>query len=384
MKLKILLTMGMMVLSACSMKQDPLAGASEVVRMGVPPDKNVPVLQKPLPKESLQIDAPSVVNGTIGTTLSLNISGRIMTPNVGFKIFIDNLADFPGATFDSATGEFNWIPGKAVLAGAPSGEFPLHVSMVTDSNQDHPIITIEKKIINLVIVNSYSKPIVNSVTGPNTVITGSRYSFQFQVEDRDALTAEDVTVNIRDCIHTYSTSSIAHMAYVRKIEADKNTPNKYIGEIVVDLTFADTLRSASYCFAVMAGSKYGVQSDLYKKDVYIDTKMTETKITTDRGPSLSVGEKMNFSFAIYDPKQQGKLSIKKVDDISQLLPGSSLSCVASTATNSQLDCQALIDATTALAQTYVINFLVENRGNQPAQTTTTAHTLRIQVKAATP
>jgi len=78
------------------------------------------------------------------------------------------------------------------------------------------------------------------------------------------------------------------------------------------------------------------------------------------------------------------LSVKSMDDIAKMLPGSSLTCATSWATMHQLDCVGLIDTTGAQAKTYTLNFSIENAGSRPSQKTVTNHLIRIQVKVATP
>lgn len=385
MKLKTALIISFGFLAACSMRQDPLSGAPEVVRQGVPPNIDRPASTQPLPKEALQIDAPSLVNGRVGVPLEFKVSGRIMMPNVSFKLAIENLNDFPGASFDQSTGEFKWIPSKAMMGSSLSLEVPLRISLITDVTPENPTISMEKRTIMLVVVNNYSKPIMNTITSNDPLTTGLRYTLPFQLEDIDALGAKDVTINIRDCTSTYGSASIAHMVVIRNIDADVTAgPNKYKGDAVIDLTAAEYLRSGVYCFALVAVSKFGVASDLYKKEVYIELKMKATKITALNGPVIKVGEKAIFSFSVYDPSGAGSLKIKAMDDIGKLLPGSTMSCVPSGYSRGQLDCEGVIDATSATEKTYYFNMTVDNSGSRPSQTTTTSHGIRITVKAATP
>lgn len=384
MKMKLALLTGLVFLSACEMQQDPISGAPDAIREGRPPNTAKPIQEKPLDKNALQIDAPSLVNGRVGSTLEINILGRVMTAGVDFRLIVDNLADFPGATFDSTTGEFKWTPGKSLMGGFPSVELPLRITMATVPTKENPAVSVEKKTISLVIVNVYSKPIINAVAGLSPLPTGGRHTFTFQLEDVDALSAKDVAVDVRDCDSSYYTTSIAHLVTIKKVEADAATPNKYKGEALLNLSTADNLSSGSYCFGLMAVSKHGVPSDVYKKEFSIEAKMKATKITMDKGLELTVGDKVRLSFAIYDPSGAGTLSVKSMDDIAKMLPGSSLSCAASWASKHQLDCEGLIDTTGAQSKTYTLNFSIENAGARPSQKTVTNHLIRIQVKVATP
>lgn len=384
MKLYLIILSSLVFLSACKMQQDPIADAPQAVREGRPPSAEKPVAAKPLPKEALQIDAPSLVNGRVGAPVEFKILGRVMTPDVTYRIIVDNLADFPGATFDATTGEFKWTPVKSLMGGFPSIELPVRITLVTEVTKDSPTVSVEKKTITLVIVNAYSKPIINTVTGSSPVMTGGTHVFKFELEDVDALSASDVSVDVRDCTTGYYSDSIAHKVDIRRIESMSNKANSYSGEAVLDLSSVGYLPSGTYCFGLMAVSKHGVVSDIYKQEISIEAKMKATKITMETIPTLTVGEKMQISFSIFDPLGVGQVSIQSMDDIAQLLPGSNLTCKQAFSSKFQIDCAGLIDATNAQPKSYKLNIVTENAGTRATQKTVTNHFLRIQVKAATP
>lgn len=385
MKLKLALVTGLVGLTACNnMQQDPLAGASEAVRSGRPPTAAKPVQDQALDKNALQIDAPSLINGRVGSSIEFKIMGRIMTPGVGFEISVDNISDFPGATFDPITGDFNWTPMKSIMGSFPSIELPLRITMSTVATEQNPTISVERKTVSLVIVNVYSKPIVNSVGGSSPLLTGTRHVFPFQIEDVDAIHHSEVSVDVRDCNSSSYGTSIAHLVTIRNMNTDGTTPNKFKGEAVLNLTSADNLPSGSYCFGLMAVSKHGVPSEVYQKNFSIEAKMKATRVTMEKTPDLSVGTRTAISFSIYDPSGTGSVSLKSIDDINQLLPGSNLACTQSWATRYQLDCNGILDATNVPPGTYLLKFVVENTGARPTQKTTTNHNLRIIVKAGNP
>lgn len=382
MKMMLALFTGLLFLSACKMQQDPIAGAPQAIREGHPPSVAKPVQEKPLDKNALQIDSPTLINGRVGSPVEFSITGRVMTAGVSFNLTIDNLVDFPGATFDAAKGEFKWTPSKTIMSGFPSIEIPLHVTMATVPSMDVPTVSVERKKIVLVISNVYSKPIINSITGPSPIVTGGRYTYSFQIEDLDALNEKDVGVEVRDC-DSYPTS-LGHLVSIKRIEVSPSLPNTYVGEAVLNLSSVDSMRADTYCFSLMAISKHGVVSEQYKKEFAVETKMKSTKMTIDRDIEVNVGEKMKLSFAIYDPTGVGTISVSSKDDIAKDLPGSSLVCNQSWTTFYLLNCDAVIDATTAKPASYPVKLVIENAGSRSNQKTVTNHTLRIQVKAVKP
>lgn len=384
MKLKFALMVSLLALSACKMQQDPIEGAPEAIRLGRPPSAPRPVKEKPLDKNALQIDAPSLVNGRVGSSVEFNIFGRVMTPNVNFQISIDNLSEFPGATFDANKGEFRWQPQKATVGNLPSVELPLRVTLSTIPTQDAPTVSVERKTVVLVIGNSYSKPLMNSVSGPTSIVTGARHTFKFQLEDLDAVAPSDVTIDVRTCDSTYNENSLSHLVTIKDVQVDSAGTHKFKGEAILDLVGADYVNSGSYCIGLIAASKHGVTSDLYKKTFYVEAKMKATKMTMESAPVITVGDKIQIGFSIYDPSGVGKLNVRSMDSLTLDFPGSTLECHPNWSAKYQIDCAGLIDATTAKPNSYFYNIVVENLGSRAAQTTVTTHILKLQVKGTTP
>ncbi|KHD89403.1 MAG: hypothetical protein OM95_03265 [Bdellovibrio sp. ArHS] len=386
MKLVLALLTGLMFLTACEMQQDPLKDAPEAVREGRAPEAEKPVQEKPFSKDAMFIDAPMVVNGRVGSPVEFKINGRVMVEGVTFKLSIDNMADFEGATFDEATGAFKWIPKKAVVAGLPSIELPLRITLATDSSPKYPLISVEKKTISLMVVNVYSKPIVQTITGNSTLVTGTTHTMEYTLEDIDALSEGDVSLDVRDCAINSYRDSIAHLVSVRNISKSASTPNKYEGRLEIDLRNADNLSGSYYCFALQAISKHGVKSELYKRDVTIQARPKTTRITMESVPALKIGETAQIAFTIYDSSASGVLRMVSMDNVGAILPGSSLTCKSNYTAKFQLDCSGVITTAGLTAPTadavYDIKMEVENTlGSQSVKTT---HTLRINVKAATP
>ncbi len=377
MKAIIALFAAVLMLSSCEFQQDPLSGASDAVRNGRPPEAGKPVSESPYPKEALQIDSPSVVNGRVGNPVEFQIAGRVAVEGVTHTIAIDNLSDFPGATFDQSKGLFSWVPKKDTVGSVPSAELTLRVSLVTVATAKNPVVAIERKNIVLVIVNSYSKPIVSYVNGNTDIQAGVRSNLTFQVEDQDALSSGDITLGVRDC-SAYNMDSIAHF-----IELPTTIQNvggsKYTGNLTVNLyTGADALTTGRYCFGLVSISKFGVVSEIYKKELYIEGRVKNTRIT---GNTVEVpsGQALRFSFSVFDPSGAGVVSVKSIGDFATKLPGSSITCGNSL--NGIVDCVGLIDATNLAPAEFSFTIMTENKSARSTQTTPTNHTLIVKVKA---
>src|SRR5688572_28256023 len=65
---------------------------------------------KALPSEAVQIYIPDFQSFEEGVKTEFPITARVFLDDYRAEIVVENLADFPGATFDQNTGVFQWTP----------------------------------------------------------------------------------------------------------------------------------------------------------------------------------------------------------------------------------------------------------------------------------
>ncbi|MNK89389.1 hypothetical protein D3C87_1093980 [compost metagenome] len=378
MKLFIALIASILLVTACSTQQDPLADASDEVTDGNPPDTNKPIAEKPLDKMNLQIDAPTLVNAAVGSEVKFNISGRVLVPGVEFMIYIDNLDSFPGATFDSATGDFTWMPTRASIGTQISTEIVLSVTIATIVAPGR-VSTSENKNISIVLVNSFTKPTINSVTGEAVVIGGMSYTYSFKLTNIDATGKDDIVIIGQSC--GASGRTLTPYINLNPYTVRDQGNGEYTGELTMDLYQAANLTAGTYCFAISAITAQGKVSDIYKQNVTYEPRI-ERSVSTLKEINLTVGEVQKVSFSIYDPQGSNLLTVGKVEDISVALPGSKIACVVDNANKSLVHCDALIDARTAVAGITKTAVEVGSATRTNRQSTSAKHTLIVNVKAA--
>lgn len=382
MKLLIALLASVMFLSACD--QDPLKNASDAIKNGVPPKTDVPI-EKPIDKEGLQIDLLEDYNTRVGVAVELTIQGRVMVEGVSYQINIENLADFPGATFDAATGIFKWTPTKASVGTLPWASYKLNAVLCTEPTAKLPKVSCAWKSSTIFVENTYTRPIINKIEGNANLKSGFSTQMTFTVEDVDSLNATDMKIIPRDCEKSTWVSSIANFVKVKSITPDVSNPGTYNGVLTIDL-YSANLKTNDYCFALAAVSKFGIMSEPYDKRVSIESKLSDTRISA-KEVYLNVGEKINFSFSIFDPSGEGKVSLVSKDDPGTVLPGSTLTCAPAAMQDWMINCQAVIDATALTAPTskqFTIKAQNQSKSYGSTQKIENSFTLFVTVKAAQP
>ena len=94
--------------------QDPLKNKDGVLASGQ--SKPVELVEpKPLASDAVRILAPDFMRFKENEAGELMVAVRNLLPGYSVQVAIDNLTDFPGATFDAASGKFAWTPAKGLI-----------------------------------------------------------------------------------------------------------------------------------------------------------------------------------------------------------------------------------------------------------------------------
>lgn len=381
MKLVIALIASALLISSCSFQQNPLDGAADEIVNGNLPDTNKPIAEKPLDKMNLQIDAPSLVNAAVGTPVKFNIAGRVLVPGVEFMLYIDNMDSFPGATFDPVTGDFSWTPTKESIGTQISTQINLSITIATVVAPGR-VSTSENKNVTIVLVNSFEKPTINSLSGEDSVIGGMSYTYTFALTDKDAVGKDAINIIGQPC-GTSARSLTAYFNLVRYTVKDLGNGN-FTGELTMDLYNATNLTAGQYCVGLAAVTSQGKVSDIYKMTLNYEARLQKALSTLSTKPiTMTVGDVQKLSFSIYDPSGLGIMSVNKVEDLSLGLPGSTISCVVDSGNRSVVNCEMLLDARTAVPGTVRSKIEVTTTGSVRAkQTLVSTHNINVIVKAA--
>lgn len=379
MKVLLAVLTSVLFFTACEFQQDPLSGASDNVKKNNPPAAEKPVKEEAYPTEALQIEFPTKVDGRVGSPIEFKIAGHMMMEGVDFKLMVDNLADFEGATFDEATGIFKWTPTKAFVGGQPSMEGYLRLTMYTVPTELVPKIAVRREHVTFVIANQYTKPVLMSITSQGNYPAGSDYTLDVTVEDIDAYSPSEVQIVAEECSSYYSKSA-SIFVYSDSFSATK-TPNQYTTKIRLRLSSVD-VPTGNYCLAYRAVSKHGVRSDLKKVEFGIAGKPKETRITLSPKFEVVAGTTVQKEFSIFDPSNNGAVSILSVDGLETKFPGSSLVCGPSSY-KSQLDCVLnIVTTATMAARDHIVSIRTESVAPGVTPKAISRHDTRITVKAA--
>lgn len=369
-----------LVLNSCSLQQNPIADAPDSVKNGVAPGKDTTDKKEVTDKASLQIDAPKLVNFLVGVSTEFKITGRVLVPNLKFILQVENLAQFPGATFDQATGIFKWAPAKEILGAETSGHFQLNVNMITLPGVSGFPVSTESIPVTLQIFRNYSKPLISSVQNGNiNLVVGNTYELSLELEDIDAALPSDFKLFFADCNNRNSVNIASAISYDPNQFLRNSLTGKYRGNIILDLkSHSLPYDNRNFCFTVKSFSRFGLSSDPYPVNLVIKNPLHAGSITKTIA-AVKKGTTAEFNFTFFDPGQVGNIKVSIIPDISKTLPGSALTCENNTGYAPFVDCKLIVNATTLPLGSTSLSFSVQN-ALFPQDTVETNVTMTVIIK----
>lgn len=384
MKLLIALIASALMVSACSVQQNPMDGVGGQVNDGTLPDQGKPIEPVPRSKDGLQIDAPNHMDGQVGQPIEFKVSGRVMYPGVEFELIADNLADLPGATFDAATGEFRWTPTNELMAGAVSAQFSLQISIHTLIGPNETVSNSESKVITFNVMNSFRRPTIKTFTGEDVVEGGKSYSYSFLIEDLDAKSKDDIDIVTRSCTAHSAYDSLSSYVSLERYSLKDLNNGTFEGKVTLNLRQVSSLRAGQYCFAIAAVAKSGLTSANVEKAITYDPELKAPRSTMDKTLQMLIGEVKTVAFSIYDSSGINNIAVKVMDDLSKDMPGSSIVCTADTYNTSLTYCEAVVDARNAKVGTFKARFETVTTSKTTSRKITSSNYMYVNVKEVKP
>lgn len=313
-QLAIFVSIGSLV--ACGdWKQDPLAGAKG---LGKGQDKPDTKPDKAAEADVILIDAPLFKLGKEGEKLEVRFGARVIESGYVLTSKISNLGQFPGATFDSATGVFEWTPAIGTASEEISKYSLEFVAVATKPG----FSAIKTRVAELGVARALLEPTIIEVSSLESEIReGDRQYFYVEVEDRTAGSDPDTypTLVVRNSI------SVPGMAgFVEVASRDTTSPNTFSFKVEIDLTKAELTKNRTKLgFELLPVSKYQ-KAGASQAITYEVLNDPADVVSTWTAPIMAApGSKIDYQFLVIDPKNEGKVNL---DSVFSAPAGASLTC----------------------------------------------------------
>lgn len=304
--LSLVLTLG------CSdLKQNPLAGKGEAVENAQPPQTK-PEIPKPIESDALRIDGPEVVSFREGESGKVTFVLRSLLPDYVGEVSISNLAAFPGASFNAATGEFIWTPANGTVFNGYYQEMVLHLEGVAQSTKANDPILITHKEVRFVVQKVARNPIIKSIeVKDNLMRENSTYYVKVVVQDPEGTGVDSEKPRLVLSSGNYKFSLAPYITeYGNRGDL---TTKEWTIDLKVNLSGVELTDSVlASGFELVALNRYGLFSAPSKVNVNVATDFGAVDTTIEATNEVLVGEKNVIPFMIFDQKAEAVIGIKNI------------------------------------------------------------------------
>lgn len=313
--------------AGCSkgLQQDPYADQSDAVKNRIPPEKNTaPPVGKAVGAEVLRIDSADSLTFDEGQEGQAQITGRVLmdinghTPVLGtdYELSIDNIADFPGATFDAPTGTFTWTPRRGYVQGSYTRNIHVDVTLTTKGS---PILRTTRSIIGIVTCSSI-EPTIVSIEDLNVtpLHEGEARIFKVVVNDPHGDDKDDMRPRLTIVASDNGQPTAANLITLQKTwgvanpQRDPGNPTQWIFTLVLDLQNKEiTTGKTVLGFGLIATSRFGEASAIKLSSATVITSIGDPLMSWAQNEPIDVvqGKENTINFSIFDPRSESNMTV---------------------------------------------------------------------------
>lgn len=282
--------------------QNPLKNARTKMGEGQQKPTN-PDIPDTLNSDFVKIDAPFFQALKEGERSEIEISGRVLEPDYDLHIAVENLSDFPGATFDSVSGRFDWTPPMGTITEGDIKDFMLEVRALA-TKKGKPVLRRSHKM-QISVIKVPHVPTVTQITSYYTSVREeSSVTVRVTVEDKDGgTTADKYPILMISDAKGYP--SLAPFVTV----SSASVSNKiYTFDLKIDLYDKELTKNfEKFGFAVTPMTQYGKIGAKKEFLINVATSLNNAVSTWADKLTVNANEKVDFQFLIMDPKSENKL-----------------------------------------------------------------------------
>lgn len=327
-----ILVLGVLAGCGSQWEQDPLADKDAMFKRGqVRPTK---------PEVPAAIDSNNVVIDTVdqytfreGTPGEFTITARILESDYLPELAVENLSDFPGASFsvenyDQATrlltAKFSWTPPEGVVRETIGLEDEKEIKLVALGKKTNAAVVVRHRALKVKVGKVLHVPEIFSITKVSSEIReGESTTFAVQVRDNDAGIDSKL---YPDLLVLPLSGFVNPSPFITVTRVVPKGNHEFLIDLKLDLADAELTKSRSRLgFALKAVSRFNQVSPV--REVYLSALTSFTPLQTTWFHVLEVPAqgKKEFQFMIFDPKTE--LSVAR-PDFADLPAGASIDCKA--------------------------------------------------------
>ncbi len=235
---------------------------------------------------------------------------RILRPGYTASLAIENINDFPGATFDSSTGIFRWTPP---LGRIPVGQDQVEMSVkveVSVAGTDGRITKVTKPFLAYLRKASIQAAIVGNTLPTQFLREGTETLFNVTVQYRgvnNQSSPPDLTTLIERPANSFDRDLSGFVKQVGNPRQNGANSNQWYYTFSIDLRNVDlTKTSQDHKFQLAFQNPESVKSLPQEFNVQVRTDLQALRTTLERAPiRVKVGTTLTRDAVFYDPREEG-------------------------------------------------------------------------------
>jgi hypothetical protein len=358
-------------------QQNPLDGKKGNFG-GAKPVPTKPDLTKPLDSKAVRISIPDFYSFQEGVVAEFPIAARVLLEGYQAEVVIDNLADFPGATYDKNTGVFRWTPPigfvDSVGVALPVAQKPLVVRAYGYKPNDQVLVGDAER--PMYISRDFKAPEILTINKPDSFVReGNTLLVGVEVFDKDAVATDRNTWPKLLLQSVANTKSLAGLTtFFRDESLGGSRYRIYLQVDAREVELSDSIDT--FKVSVVAASRFGKLS--LAREFSLDVYTSLAAPTTTWAETLIVKEEdnVNFKFLVTDPKLEGWLSLTRKFS---LPAGSDVNCQPTA--RGLLACTfTWVPAVGTANVTYPFSLYIQSRNNDARDTMSPTKTLYFNVQ----
>lgn len=294
---------------------DPLYGKPDFIRNAGPGN------QKPGPgtlrEEEIIISSNQssfIFQEDVST--EIKISGRVLRPDYNLKLVIENMDEFPGASFDAATGAFTYLPkiGSVPESAANGLETLLKVQAIAVGVDGSN--TVKNKSFNVLIRRASLQPtVVKDDLAVNYIREGERTRFTVSVSYRGEpgqVKNPDLRVNIDPPKTSYDSDLSKYITLEGNPVQDANDPKIWNYTFEINLYNVNLTKSSEdYAFQISFQNSQALSSTPREFTVNVRTNLEEIRSTIEYDTvRVTKGTTFVRDVVFYDPRDEGLVLVE--------------------------------------------------------------------------
>lgn len=299
----------------CGMKQDPTEDLPAALKDLRPPNTK-PEVPTPERSDAVRVDGPSVLSFMEEREDKVLFRAIVLDPGYNGSLEIVGLANFPGAKFNPATGEFSWRPEKGTVQEGTFKETDLEVRVYGLSKDPKVPALVSSRKVRLIISRKMSIPEVASVTSnQQSIREGSSLEAVVTVRDPDGgqAAAEAPDLLILPPALSGSVKSLASQVTV-KLDSSDFAKRIWTFKVLISLDGEEFTQASDWGgFRIKAVNRFNQTSVEASYKLKVFTKLADLQTSWIDVMEVTPGYENIIPFFVYDPKSESIIDLMSVN-----------------------------------------------------------------------